>query len=69
MVSVWENQEIQKTDETQTKVSPVYSIDVQSEAVWLITGTEVSLIMIHDKNGSINLYTVRHDEGTVINRH
>jgi hypothetical protein len=41
MVSVWENQEIQKTDETQTKVSSVYSIAVQSEAVWLISGTEV----------------------------
>ncbi|KAJ3055406.1 Transcription factor spt8 [Rhizophlyctis rosea] len=35
-------------------VSPVYSIDVHSEAVWCVTGLE---------NGNINLWSVRHDEG------
>jgi transcriptional activator SPT8 len=37
-----------------TSHSPVYSLDVHSEAVWLVSGTEA---------GAINLYTVRHDEG------
>lgn len=35
-------------------MSPVYSIAVQSEAVWLLSGLE---------SGAINLFTVRHEEG------
>lgn len=31
-------------------------MDVHSEGIWILTGCE---------NGSINLYTVRHDEGMV----
>ncbi|KAJ3123954.1 Transcription factor spt8 [Nowakowskiella sp. JEL0407] len=38
------------------KSSPVYSMDVHSEAVWLVTGVQ---------NGSINLWTVRHEEGMI----
>ncbi|KAJ3303702.1 Transcription factor spt8 [Kappamyces sp. JEL0829] len=36
------------------KVSPVYSLDVHSEGVWCLSGTE---------SGSINLWSVRHEEG------
>ena len=39
------------------RISPIYSIDVHSEAVWCVTGTE---------SGSINLFTVRHEEGKLI---
>ncbi|CAG8492711.1 1399_t:CDS:10 [Funneliformis mosseae] len=38
----------------ELKMSPVYSLAVQSEAVWLLTGME---------SGAINLFTVRHEEG------
>ncbi|KAJ3160347.1 Transcription factor spt8 [Geranomyces michiganensis] len=34
--------------------SPVYSLDVQSEGVWCVSGC---------KSGNINLWSVRHDEG------
>jgi transcriptional activator SPT8 len=61
LCSAWENEE--KLDEREgtplpppTKVSPVYSMDVHSDGVWLLTGLE---------NGSINLWTVRIEEGTV----
>ncbi|KAI9488410.1 WD40-repeat-containing domain protein [Zychaea mexicana] len=36
------------------KLSPVYSMDVHSEGLWALLGTE---------SGNINLVTVRHDEG------
>ncbi|KAG9287945.1 hypothetical protein G9A89_017540 [Geosiphon pyriformis] len=36
------------------KLSPVYSLAVQSEALWLLSGLE---------SGGINLFTVRHEEG------
>ncbi|KAJ3040559.1 Transcription factor spt8 [Rhizophlyctis rosea] len=64
LLSAWENEEQsvpgdlpQSEDPSQApapKVSPVYSIDVQSEAVWCVTGLE---------SGDINLWSVRHDEG------
>ncbi|KAG2223704.1 hypothetical protein INT45_007282 [Circinella minor] len=38
----------------QPKLSPVYSMEVQSEGLWALLGTE---------SGNINLVTVRHDEG------
>ncbi|CAB4427009.1 unnamed protein product [Rhizophagus irregularis] len=38
----------------ELKMSPVYSLAVQSEAIWLLTGME---------SGAINLFTVRHEEG------
>ncbi|KAI8373300.1 WD40-repeat-containing domain protein [Blakeslea trispora] len=66
--SWWENEELpeqvkQETPEEQTrfrglnqepKLSPVYSLAVHSEALWALQGCE---------NGSINLTTVRHEEG------
>lgn len=38
----------------EPKLSPVYSLDIHSEALWAVQGCE---------NGSINLTSVRHDEG------
>ncbi|KAL1930545.1 hypothetical protein VTP01DRAFT_10707 [Rhizomucor pusillus] len=40
--------------EAGSKLSPVYSMDVHSDALWALLGTE---------SGGINLVTVRHDEG------
>ncbi|KAI8137071.1 WD40-repeat-containing domain protein [Fennellomyces sp. T-0311] len=61
VLSSWfENEEQIKTEpgtepETNaTKLSPVYSMDVHSEGLWALLGTE---------SGNINLVTVRHDEG------
>ncbi|CAO3650405.1 unnamed protein product [Cunninghamella blakesleeana] len=39
---------------TESKLSPVYSMDIQSDALWALQGTE---------SGAIQLVTVRHDEG------
>ncbi|RCH78617.1 Transcription factor spt8, partial [Rhizopus stolonifer] len=39
---------------TEPKLSPVYSLAMHSEALWALQGCE---------NGSINLTTVRHEEG------
>ncbi|KAJ3390424.1 Transcription factor spt8 [Lobulomyces angularis] len=64
LVSAWEVEDVvtppvgstpQPTIETPVKqISPVYSIDVQSEGIWLLAGME---------SGAINLYSVRHEEG------
>ncbi|RUS18648.1 WD40-repeat-containing domain protein [Endogone sp. FLAS-F59071] len=68
LLSYWDNEEQQdekpKADPNNTeeerpptpesKLSPVYSLDVHSEAVWGVTGLE---------NGAINLVTIRHEEG------
>ncbi|KAJ3183841.1 hypothetical protein HDU87_005957 [Geranomyces variabilis] len=57
--SVWENEEF-PLDYTENPPSlaqdwsPVYSLDVHSEGVWCVSGC---------KNGNINLWSVRHDEG------
>ncbi|KAJ2699391.1 phosphatidate cytidylyltransferase, partial [Coemansia spiralis] len=52
MASYWDHSD---TSETGADVlSPVYSMDVQSEAVWLVSGM---------KSGRIGLWTTRHDEG------
>ena len=40
-----------------SSLSPVYSLAVHREALWLLSGLE---------SGGINLQTVRHDEGTVV---
>jgi transcriptional activator SPT8 len=69
LISAWENEDqplkpdvvlhnetITSENQEFPKTSPVYSIDVHSEAVWCVTGTET---------GNINLYTVRHCEGKV----
>ncbi|KAG0165088.1 Transcription factor spt8 [Apophysomyces sp. BC1015] len=65
--SWWENEEIPPEPTAEApetpkyplgseppKLSPVYSMEVHSEALWAVQGTE---------NGNINLLTVRHDEG------
>jgi transcriptional activator SPT8 len=70
LVSAWENDDsppkavnpnpnpLENTNvDAEKVVSPVYSIDVQSEGVWCVTGTE---------SGAINLFTVRHHEGKLI---
>ncbi|KAJ2768369.1 Transcription factor spt8 [Coemansia nantahalensis] len=52
MASYWDHSD---TSEAGADVlSPVYSMDVQSEAVWLVSGM---------KSGRIGLWTTRHDEG------
>lgn len=38
----------------ESKLSPVFSLDIHSEALWAVQGCE---------NGSINLTSVRHEEG------
>lgn len=72
LISAWENEEFPinspKTSIPnvstssaptiqQNPISPVYSMAVHSEGVWLLAGCE---------SGAINLYTVRHDEGSVM---
>ena len=58
------------------RVSVVHSLAVQSEELWGLSGTAVrsslcggvELVADHlprRKNGSINLYTIRHDEGQI----
>ncbi|KAJ3261382.1 Transcription factor spt8 [Boothiomyces macroporosus] len=55
LISAWENEDGPgPTPEDPPKISPVYSMDVHSEAVWLVTGNQT---------GNINLWTVRHEEG------
>lgn len=63
--SYWENEvPFREEDKPKTgadgmyepKLSPVYSLAVQSEAVWLLAGLE---------NGGITLQTVRHGEGQI----
>ncbi|KAI7906667.1 WD40-repeat-containing domain protein [Cokeromyces recurvatus] len=64
--SWWENEEVPETNSNESslppikpfdiKLSPVFSLAVQSEALWALSGCE---------NGAINLSTVRHEEGKV----
>ncbi|KAI9755692.1 MAG: hypothetical protein M4579_004190 [Chaenotheca gracillima] len=60
LVSYWENEEpqmksptLQSTDDSLS-LSPVYSLAVHSQGLWLLSGLE---------SGGINLQSVRHDEG------
>ncbi|KAI9832986.1 MAG: Transcription factor spt8 [Phylliscum demangeonii] len=60
LLSYWENEEpqvksplLQPYDENLS-LSPVYSLAVQSEGLWLLSGLD---------SGGINLQSVRHDEG------
>ncbi|KAI7200272.1 WD40 repeat-like protein [Hortaea werneckii] len=68
LVTYWENEEVYSGDgfrtpsrgdaESQAKwTSPVYSLAVQHQAVWLLSGLE---------SGGINLQTCRHKAGTRI---
>ena len=54
LMSYWENEEQPGPKSEETVLSPVYSLAVHSEALWLLSGLE---------SGGINLQSVRHDEG------
>ncbi|TKA25337.1 hypothetical protein B0A50_06241 [Salinomyces thailandicus] len=66
LVTYWENEEVYsgggfrtptRNDEDGKWTSPVYSLAVQHQAVWLLSGLE---------SGGINLQTCRHQAGTRI---
>ncbi|KAK7737337.1 Transcription factor spt8 [Cytospora paraplurivora] len=63
LMSYWENLEPAPPNsrgaasDTDRVLSPVYSLAVHSEALWLLAGLE---------SGGINLHSVRHDEGKTI---
>jgi len=52
LLSSWEN--VDEPAANMREVSPVYSLAVQSQGIWCLSGCY---------SGAINLYTVRHDEG------
>ncbi|KAJ3466724.1 hypothetical protein MRS44_004288 [Fusarium solani] len=56
LMSYWENEEPSPPGrgDQEHVLSPVYSLAVHSEALWLLSGLE---------SGGINLQSVRHDEG------
>ncbi|MCJ1383920.1 Transcription factor spt8 [Xylographa soralifera] len=55
LTSYWENEESQsKPGEDGQTLSPVYSLAVHNQGLWLLSGLE---------SGGINLQSVRHDEG------
>lgn len=54
LMSYWENEE---PGMPEPVLSPVYSLAVESRALWLLSGLE---------SGAINLQSVRHDEGKKI---
>ncbi len=53
LMSYWDNEDPLSKGE-EPPLSPVYSLAVQSQALWRLSGLE---------SESINLYSVRHDEG------
>lgn len=59
LMSYWENDEPAAPGQTSNEqiLSPVYSLAVESSALWLLSGLE---------SGAINLQSVRHDEGKKI---
>ncbi|KAF2431431.1 WD40 repeat-like protein [Tothia fuscella] len=63
LLSYWENEDSspdtpsRQSYEDPVHLSPVYSLAVQNQALWLLSGTET---------GTINIQTVRHNEGTRI---
>ncbi|KAJ6782695.1 hypothetical protein PWT90_02457 [Aphanocladium album] len=59
LMSYWENEEpsLPGTSSSEQILSPVYSLAVESTALWLLSGLE---------SGAINLQSVRHDEGKKI---
>jgi len=59
LMSYWDNEEPPPKPGDDSALSPVYSLAVQSQALWLASGLE---------SGCNNLYSVRHDEGKVIYR-
>ena len=59
LLSYWDNEEPTTKTSEDPNLSPVYSLAVQSQALWVASGLE---------SGCINIYSVRHDEGKVIHR-
>ncbi|KAL8738284.1 MAG: hypothetical protein Q9181_000919 [Wetmoreana brouardii] len=60
LMSYWENEDSQAkaaAGEDGPYLSPVYSLAVQRDGLWLLSGVD---------NGGINLQSVRHDEGKQI---
>lgn len=53
LLSYWENEDSDR-NEHETSLSPVYSLAVQHQSLWLLSGLE---------SGGINLQSVRHEEG------
>jgi transcriptional activator SPT8 len=55
LMTYWDNEEpLIKSQGEDHPLSPVYSLAVQSQALWMLSGLD---------SGAINLYSVRHDEG------
>ncbi|KAH3672121.1 hypothetical protein WICPIJ_010165, partial [Wickerhamomyces pijperi] len=65
LLSYWENEipfkkstlGTGKKDHYDMKLSPVYSLAVQSQGMWLLSGLA---------NGGVNLQSLRHQEGTIV---
>lgn len=53
LLSYWENEDSDR-NEHETSLSPVYSLAVHHQSLWLLSGLE---------SGGINLQSVRHEEG------
>ncbi|CAG8975459.1 hypothetical protein HYALB_00004773 [Hymenoscyphus albidus] len=64
LMSYWDNEEpVAKNAGEDPSLSPVYSLAVHSQALWMLSGLD---------SGAINLYSVRHDEGkriTALQKH
>ena len=64
LMSYWDNEDpLAKNTGEEPSLSPVYSLAVQSEALWMLSGLD---------SGAINLHSVRHDEGkriTYLHKH
>ncbi|KAJ2162633.1 Transcription factor spt8 [Coemansia sp. RSA 552] len=54
LASFWDHGDTGGADAGTDVLSPVFSLDVQSEAMWLVSGM---------RSGRIGLWSVRHDEG------
>ncbi|KAJ4290506.1 Transcription factor spt8 [Kalmusia sp. IMI 367209] len=55
LLSYWENEDSSdRTNDDSNSLSPVYSLAVHHQSLWLLSGLE---------SGGINLQSVRHDEG------
>lgn len=55
LISYWDNEEpVAKHPGEDPVLSPVYSLAVHSQALWMLSGLD---------SGAINIYAIRHDEG------
>ncbi|THH20705.1 hypothetical protein EW146_g734 [Bondarzewia mesenterica] len=62
--SWWENPS-RSPDGGTVELSPVYSLAIQSDALWGLAGAKVGSVdpPLHLPSGNINLFTVRHEPG------